>query len=81
MSEEGGFNVTLFKRKVSLPMQVLIALVLGVVIGLLLFGQTGVANYIKPFGDVFLNLIKTHHHPNCILFTCFIYFEFRDSKK
>lgn len=58
MSEEGGFNVTLFKRKVSLPMQVLIALVLGVVIGLLLFGQTGVANYIKPFGDVFLNLIK-----------------------
>ena len=39
-------------------MQVLIALVLGVVIGLLLFGQTGVANYIKPFGDVFLNLIK-----------------------
>lgn len=58
MSDEGGFNVTLFKRKVSLPMQVLIALVLGVVIGLLLFGQTGVANYIKPFGDVFLNLIK-----------------------
>ena len=58
MSEEGVFNVTLFKRKVSLPMQVLIALVLGVVIGLLLFGQTGVANYIKPFGDVFLNLIK-----------------------
>ena len=50
--------MTLFKRKVSLPMQVLIALVLGVVIGLLLFGQTGVANYIKPFGDVFLNLIK-----------------------
>ena len=49
--------MTLFKRKVSLPMQVLIALVL-VVIGLLLFGQTGVANYIKPFGDVFLNLIK-----------------------
>ena len=22
------------------------------------YGQTGVANYIKPFGDVFLNLIK-----------------------
>ena len=35
--------MTLFKRKVSLPMQVLIALVLGVVIGLLLFGQTGIA--------------------------------------
>lgn len=73
--------MTLFKRKVSLPMQVLIALVLGVVIGLLLFGQTGVANYIKPFGDVFLNLIKMMRHPNCILFTCFIYFEFRGFEK
>ncbi len=58
MSDEGGSNMTLFKRKISLPMQVLIALVLGVVVGLLLFGQTNVANYIKPFGDVFLNLIK-----------------------
>ena len=38
-------------------MQVIIALVLGVVVGLLLFGQDNVANYIKPF-DVFLNLIK-----------------------
>lgn len=50
--------MALFKRKISLPMQVLIALVLGVVVGLLLFGQTNVANYIKPFGDIFLNLIK-----------------------
>lgn len=58
MSDEGGSNMTLFKRKISLPMQVLIALVLGVVVGLLLFGQTNVANYIKPFGDIFLNLIK-----------------------
>ena len=58
MSDEGGSNMTLFKRKISLPMQVLIALVLGVVVGLLLFGQDNVANYIKPFGDIFLNLIK-----------------------
>ena len=58
MSDEGGFNMALFKRKISLPMQVIIALVLGVVVGLLLFGQDNVANYIKPFGDVFLNLIK-----------------------
>ena len=50
--------MALFKRKISLPMQVIIALVLGVVVGLLLFGQDNVANYIKPFGDVFLNLIK-----------------------
>ena len=34
------------------------ALVLGVIAGLLLYGQDDVANYIKPFGDVFLNLIK-----------------------
>lgn len=58
MSDEGGFNMALFKRKISLPMQVIIALVLGVVVGLLLFGQDNVANFIKPFGDVFLNLIK-----------------------
>lgn len=50
--------MALFKRKISLPMQVIIALVIGVVVGLLLFGQDNVANYIKPFGDVFLNLIK-----------------------
>ncbi|HDL9397914.1 TPA: cation:dicarboxylase symporter family transporter [Staphylococcus aureus] len=50
--------MALFKRKISLPMQVVIALVLGVVVGLLLYGQENVANYIKPFGDVFLNLIK-----------------------
>ena len=33
-------------------------MVLGVIAGLLLYGQDDVANYIKPFGDVFLNLIK-----------------------
>ena len=48
----------LFKKKISLPTQVIIALVLGVIAGLLLYGQDDVANYIKPFGDVFLNLIK-----------------------
>ncbi|GAB5768214.1 hypothetical protein JMUB7525_27570 [Staphylococcus aureus] len=31
--------MALFKRKISLPMQVVIALVLGVVVGLLLYGQ------------------------------------------
>ena len=49
--------MALFKKK-SLPTQVIIALVLGVIAGLLLYGQDDVANYIKPFGDVFLNLIK-----------------------
>ncbi|RLY67175.1 glutamate:protein symporter [Staphylococcus epidermidis] len=49
--------MALFKKKISLPTQVIIALVLGVIAGLLLYGQDDVANYIKPFGDVFLNLI------------------------
>ena len=53
-----GFQHGSVQEKISLPMQVIIALVLGVVVGLLLFGQDNVANYIKPFGDVFLNLIK-----------------------
>ncbi|MFI9033358.1 cation:dicarboxylate symporter family transporter [Staphylococcus pasteuri] len=50
--------MALFKRKISLPVQVLIALVLGVVVGLILYGNEEAANYIKPFGDIFLNLIK-----------------------
>ena len=50
--------MALFKKKISLPTQVIIALVLGVIAGLLLYGQDDVANYIKPFDDVFLNLIK-----------------------
>ena len=50
--------MALFKKKISLPTQVIIALVLGVIAGLLLYGQDDVANYIKPFGDVFLNIIK-----------------------
>lgn len=50
--------MALFKKKISLPTQVIIALVLGVIAGLLLYGHDDVANYIKPFGDVFLNLIK-----------------------
>ncbi|NWK84178.1 cation:dicarboxylase symporter family transporter [Staphylococcus sp. GSSP0090] len=45
-------------KKISLPMQVMIALVLGVIVGLLLYGHSEIANYIKPFGDIFLNLIK-----------------------
>lgn len=45
-------------RKISLPMQVVIALILGVIVGLLLYGHAELVNYIKPFGDIFLNLIK-----------------------
>ncbi|MDU0850869.1 MAG: hypothetical protein E7B04_08975, partial [Staphylococcus epidermidis] len=35
--------MALFKKKISLPTQVIIALVLGVIAGLLLYGQDDVA--------------------------------------
>ncbi|MDO4274711.1 MAG: dicarboxylate/amino acid:cation symporter [Eubacteriales bacterium] len=53
MSETTG------KKKVSLTMWIFGALVLGVIAGLLLQSHADVAeNYIKPFGTIFLNLIK-----------------------
>lgn len=49
------------KKKVSLPVQILIALLLGIVVGVVL-GAVGLkdvtTNYIKPFGDIFVNLLK-----------------------
>ena len=49
------------KKKLSLPVQILIALIVGVVAGLIC-NLTGVGdfttNYIKPFGDIFVNLLK-----------------------
>ncbi len=56
--KKGGRTYMKILKKVSLPMQVTIALVLGVIVGLLLYGHTELVNYIKPFGDIFLNLIK-----------------------
>lgn len=45
------------KKKLSLPVQIFIALVLGIVVGLV-FYFTGAAgfttSYIKPFGDIFV---------------------------
>ena len=47
------------KKKMSLAGQIFIALVLGIVVGLLMQGQADFANtYIKPFGTIFLNLLK-----------------------
>ena len=39
-------------------MQIVIALILGVIVGSILHGNKDVINYIQPFGDIFLNLIK-----------------------
>jgi len=48
-------------KKLSLPMQIFIALLLGIVVGLICyFAGLGdfTANYLKPFGDIFVNLLK-----------------------
>ena len=49
------------KKKISLPLQILLALLLGIVVGALL-GSTGLkditTDFIKPFGDIFVNLLK-----------------------
>ena len=47
------------KKKVSLAMQIFIAMVLAIAAGLLLQGRADFANtFIKPFGTIFLNLVK-----------------------
>ena len=47
------------KKKLSLPVLIVIALVLGIIAGLLLMNHVEFANtYIKPFGTIFLNLLK-----------------------
>ena len=50
------------KKKLSLPIQILIALVLGVAVGLACYfipgGGDFTASYLKPFGDIFVNLLK-----------------------
>lgn len=49
------------RRKLSLAAQIFIGLGLGIIAGLLFMagGQTEwTVNYIKPFGTIFLNLIK-----------------------
>ena len=47
------------KKKLSLAMQIFIALVLAIAVGLLIQPYADFAeNYIKPFGIIFLNLVK-----------------------
>ena len=47
------------KKKLSLPILIAIALVLGVVAGLLMMNHVEIAKtYIQPFGTIFLNLLK-----------------------
>ena len=47
------------KKKLSLAMQIFIALVLAIIAGLLMQSHADFAeSYIKPFGTIFLNLVK-----------------------
>ena len=47
------------KKKLPLAMQIFIALILAIVVGLLMQSQAAFTeNYIKPFGTIFLNLLK-----------------------
>ena len=49
------------KKKLSLPAQILIALVAGIVVGLICYftgAKDLTASYLKPFGDIFVNLLK-----------------------
>ena len=47
------------KKKMSLAMQIFIALILAIVAGLLMQSHAEFAeSYIKPFGTIFLNLVK-----------------------
>ncbi|MBE6948514.1 MAG: dicarboxylate/amino acid:cation symporter [Ruminococcaceae bacterium] len=47
------------KKKLSLTTSIFISLVLGVIVGVLMQNVSDIAvNYIKPFGTIYLNLIK-----------------------
>ena len=49
------------KKKFSLPLQITVALIAGIVVGLVC-ASLGLAdftaNYLKPFGTIFINLLK-----------------------
>ena len=54
-------NENFFQKKLSLPRQIVIALILGILVGFF-FDQIGIpeftTNYLKPFGTIFINLLK-----------------------
>ena len=52
-------NTNTEKKKLSLAVQIFIALVLAVIVGIVLQNYADFTqNYIKPFGTIFLNLLK-----------------------
>ena len=58
-----GFWVNRMKKnKLGLPAQIVISLILGIVVGLVCYfvegGPAFTTNYLKPFGTIFVNLLK-----------------------
>ena len=48
------------KKKMSLPVQIVLALILGIAVGLIFYfiGKPEITtNYFKPFGTIFVNLL------------------------
>ncbi|MFD0693240.1 cation:dicarboxylate symporter family transporter [Paenibacillus sp. GCM10027628] len=45
-------------KKIGLTLQIFIGLALGIIIGAFFYGNSGVENYLKPIGDIFIRLIK-----------------------
>ncbi|MCR3760578.1 cation:dicarboxylase symporter family transporter [Clostridium felsineum] len=46
------------KIKIGLGMQIIIGLILGIIVGTVFYGNSSVSTYLKPLGDIFINLIK-----------------------
>lgn len=49
------------KKKLTLPVQILIALLLGIGVGIVCYAAglgSFTKDYLKPFGDIFVNLLK-----------------------
>ena len=59
MGENNSKKEKVEKKKLSLGMQIFIALILAIIAGLLMQNVSEFAEtYIKPFGTIFLNLVK-----------------------
>jgi proton glutamate symport protein len=63
--------MTTTKRKpVGLAWQILIGLILGITVGGVVYGNTHVAEWLKPIGDIFIRMMKTIVVP--IVFTTIV---------
>ncbi|WHY97906.1 cation:dicarboxylate symporter family transporter [Peribacillus simplex] len=46
------------KFKLSLASQIFIGLILGIIVGAIFYGSESAQNFLQPFGDIFLRMIK-----------------------